>query len=109
MVGRSPAQTNIIKGKSNPTSVWCDHCVLPTYSPKPVYPSIARAVKAQGPVTVSIKINKKGRVYWAKAVSGHLFLRAAAEKAARKNRYSIIYPNPKPVDLKMTIVYNFIP
>ncbi|MGB7201944.1 MAG: energy transducer TonB [Pyrinomonadaceae bacterium] len=96
------------KEKSKPVAIGCDHCVLPIYSPKPVYPAIAKAVRASGPVSVSIKINKKGHVYWARAVSGHLFLRAAAEKAAKQNRYAIIYPNGKPVNLNLTIVYNFV-
>lgn len=108
MTVTSLSQTNNVKVKSKPVALWCDHCVLPTYAPKPAYPAIAKAVRASGPVTVSIKINKKGCVYWAKAVSGHMFLRAAAEKAARQNRYSIIYPNGKPVNLDMTIVYNFV-
>lgn len=102
------SQTKIAKEGLTPISVWCDHCIIPTYAPKPIYPAIARAVKASGTVTVAIKINKKGRVYWAKAISGNLFLRAAAEKAALQNKYSIIYPRGKPVNLKMNIVYNFV-
>ncbi len=50
----------------------------------PIYPPMAKRVKASGEVQVAITINENGRVIEAKAISGHPALRSAAEEAARK-------------------------
>jgi TonB family protein len=69
--------------------------------PKPVYPSSAKAVRASGTVVVEVKINEKGEVTSAGAVSGHPFLRSAAEQAARKAKFK---PN---AETKGVLTYTF--
>ena len=49
----------------------------------PVYPPIAKAAKAEGPVQVAVTVNEAGEVTVANAVSGHPLLREAAADAAR--------------------------
>ena len=49
---------------------------------RPPYPAAARAVRATGEVIVAVKIDKEGKVTFAKAESGHPLLRTAAEQAA---------------------------
>lgn len=80
----------------------------PIHLPKPLYPATGRAVRASGPVEVSIKINEEGYVYWAKAISGHIFLRSAAEKAALQGRFPPTHFSGKAVRILGTIVYNFV-
>ncbi|MGE3466074.1 MAG: energy transducer TonB, partial [Pyrinomonadaceae bacterium] len=53
-----------------------------TSLPKPDFPAAAKAVRAQGAVTVQIMIDQNGNVESAAALSGHPLLRSAAEKAA---------------------------
>jgi TonB family protein len=54
---------------------------------KPVYPSAARAVKAEGKVRVKIIVDIRGRVREVCATEGHPLLRLAAIKAARASRF----------------------
>jgi TonB family protein len=54
----------------------------------PVYPAVAKAAGAQGPVTVEIVINEAGEVASAKAVSGHPLLQSAAVDAAKEWRFA---------------------
>ncbi len=49
----------------------------------PKYPAAARAVRAFGEVSVSVKIDNQGKVLEANAVSGHPLLRQASENAAK--------------------------
>src|SRR5262245_56629169 len=51
---------------------------------QPVYPPIARAAKASGPVQVDVTIDENGNVVAAEASSGHPLLRAPAVEAARQ-------------------------
>jgi hypothetical protein len=51
--------------------------------PLPPYPPIARAAKASGSVTVQVTIDEEGNVIYARSVSGHPLLQAAAATAAR--------------------------
>lgn len=53
-------------------------------APEPTYPPAARAVRAGGEVSVTVKIKQDGKVSSAKAVSGHPLLRRASELAAEK-------------------------
>jgi protein TonB len=75
--------------------------------PKPVYSSAAKAVNAQGRVSVNVLINEKGVVVSADAVSGHPLLRGAAESAARKARFTPTILSGEPIKISGTIVYNF--
>lgn len=75
--------------------------------PKPVYSAAAQAVRAQGQVTVQVIIDEKGRVVSANAVSGHILLRADAEKAARNAKFSPTVLSDVPVKVTGVITYNF--
>jgi len=50
---------------------------------KPVYPEAARQAGVFGEVVVEVIVDERGRVLKAKALSGHILLRQAAETAAR--------------------------
>ena len=54
---------------------------------KPVYPSAAKAIKAEGKVRVKIIVDLRGRVREACVVEGHPLLRNAALRAARESRF----------------------
>lgn len=75
--------------------------------PVPSYPSTARAVGAQGQVTVEVTIDETGRVLSAHASSGHPLLKAAAEDAARRAKFTPTYLSKIPVKVTGVIVYNF--
>ncbi len=75
--------------------------------PVPTYPPAARAVKASGPVVVSVEVDEGGRVTAARAVSGHPLLRAAAEAAARQARFSPTLLSGKPIKARGQLTYEF--
>lgn len=78
------------------------------YLPKPAYPEPAKAVKAQGEVTVHVRINEDGTVASATAVSGHPLLRAAAEAAAREAKFSPTLISEQPVNVAGVVTYKFV-
>jgi len=78
-----------------------------TELPKPAYPAAALAVKAQGKVDVQVLIDEKGHVVSAKAVSGNVLLREAAERAARNARFTPTFLSNVAVKVTGVIVYNF--
>ncbi|MBV9240799.1 MAG: TonB family protein, partial [Acidobacteria bacterium] len=75
--------------------------------PVPAYPAPARAVRAQGKVTVEVTLDETGRVISAAAVDGSPLLRAAAVDAARRARFTPTYLSGIPVKVTGVIVYNF--
>lgn len=75
--------------------------------PQPPYPANAKAVRAQGAVTVQVTINPDGQVVSAQAISGHPLLRAAAAQAARGWRFSPTRLSGQPVEVTGTIIFNF--
>ena len=75
--------------------------------PKPPYPEEARAAKASGTVQVGVVIDEKGRVVWARAISGHPLLQDAARKAACRARYSPTQISGRPIKSQTVINYNF--
>jgi TonB family protein len=77
------------------------------YLPKPIYSAAAIAVHAQGKVDVQVMIDETGKVIAANAVSGHVLLRPAAEKAARSAKFSPTFLSKVPVKVTGVIVYNF--
>jgi TonB family protein len=79
-----------------------------TNLPKPRYPLTARAVRAEGKVSVKVVINERGRVVSANAVSGHPLLRNAAEAAARQAEFSPTLLSGEAVKVSGVIVYNFV-
>lgn len=78
-----------------------------TSLPKPPYPPTARAVGASGVVNVQVTIDESGTVISAKAMDGHLLLRAAAEKAAWSAKFKPTLLSDQPVKVTGVIVYKF--
>lgn len=76
--------------------------------PKPAYPSAARAVKADGTVSVQVTIDENGKVISASAVSGHPLLRQAAEQAALNSEFKPTMLSGKAVKVTGLLVYNFV-
>ncbi len=76
--------------------------------PRPPYPPAARAVNAEGPVTVQVLIDENGEVVSASAVSGHPLLRSAAVSAARQARFAPTLLAGSPVKVTGVITYNFV-
>ncbi len=74
---------------------------------KPVYSTIAQRANIEGRVVVAVKLDEKGEVVEAKAVSGHQLLRTAAEDAAVKSKFKPAMFGDKPVKGTGTITYNF--
>lgn len=79
-----------------------------TSLPKPPYPAAARAVRASGAVNVQVKIDEKGNVVSASAVSGHPLLQQAAVAAARQAKFAPTLLSGQAVSVTGVIVYNFI-
>ncbi|MBK9215397.1 MAG: energy transducer TonB [Chloracidobacterium sp.] len=80
---------------------------LATSLPRPHYPPAAKAMRAEGAVSVKVLIDEAGRVVSANAVNGHPLLRDAAESAARDARFTPTMLSDVPVKVSGTIVYNF--
>ena len=76
--------------------------------PKPEYPAAAKAVKAQGAVSVQITVDEQGNVISASAVSGHPLLRSAAETAARGATFSPTLLSGQAVKFSGIVTYNFV-
>lgn len=75
---------------------------------KPDYPYIARIRRVGGQVQVKIVIDEKGNVTSAKALTGHSFLRLAAENAALESKFTPSLLAGKPIKVTGTIVFNFV-
>lgn len=73
----------------------------------PVYPTTARAVRASGPVGVSIVIDESGKVIEAEAYNGHSMLRPSAVTAALASKFEPMTLNGVPVKMRGVITYNF--
>lgn len=76
--------------------------------PVPPYPTPAKAVRAQGPVTVEILVDEQGRVVSARAMNGHPLLRLAAQQAALQARFSPTILGNQAVKVTGVITYNFV-
>jgi TonB family protein len=76
--------------------------------PKPAFPAAAKAVGANGAVSVQVSIDENGNVTSAKAVSGHPLLRAASENAAKSAKFTQTFLSGQPVKVTGVIVYNFV-
>lgn len=74
---------------------------------EPPYPSMAKAIGADGPVVVSVTVSETGDVLEAHAVSGHPTLRTAAVDAARRWRFTPTILNGTPIKVIGTITFNF--
>ena len=76
--------------------------------PKPRYPKKARAKKISGTVKVEIVVDEKGRVIWAKAVSGHKLLQKEAVRVSYQAKFSPVKIAGRPVKVSSTIPYDFL-
>lgn len=75
--------------------------------PRPNYPSIALQINLTGSVNVQVLIDEAGNVVSAKAVDGHPFFKAEAERAARKAKFKPTLLSDVPVKVTGVIVYRF--
>ncbi len=76
--------------------------------PQPIYPPIAKAARAGGAVAVQILLDENGNVISATAVSGHPLLKAAAEEAARKARFTPTKLSGQALRVSGVLTYNFV-
>jgi TonB family protein len=76
--------------------------------PRPEYPSIARAARASGTVTVQVVIDEQGNVSAAHVVSGHPLLQAVSLAAARQAKFFPTLLEGEPVKVTGVITYNFM-
>lgn len=76
--------------------------------PKSLYPEEAKAAKVSGVVQVNALIDEKGRVVWAKAVTGHPLLQDVSRRAACRARYSPTVISGRPVKTGTSLTYNFV-
>lgn len=75
---------------------------------KPVYPQIARSVRAAGLVQVVVTISEEGRVIEAQAINGHPLLRQAAVDAARQWVFTPTTLSKVPVKVQGVLSFNFL-
>jgi outer membrane biosynthesis protein TonB len=76
--------------------------------PKPAFTAAAKAVGANGAVSVQVSIDENGNVTSVKAVSGHPLLRAASENAAKNAKFTQTFLSGQPVKVTGVIIYNFV-
>jgi protein TonB len=76
-------------------------------STRPVYPVTARQSNIEGSVTVVIYIDKTGKVFSARALSGPVMLRAAAEDAVKQWKYSPGLEDGNPAQSHVVVKVDF--
>lgn len=96
-----------IVGGSESSKGVLNHQALST--PAPVYPSAARAMRVGGMVKVEVLISEDGSVFTARAVDGHVLLKAASRNAACSAKFKPTLLEGKPVKVAGFITYNFTP
>ena len=74
---------------------------------QPVYPSIARTARIQGPVVLAAIINRQGEISDLRVISGHPMLVAAAIDAVKKWRYKPYVLNNETIEVETQITVNF--
>ncbi len=74
---------------------------------QPIYSPIAQRARIEGRVVVEVELDLQGNVVSAKAVSGHQFLRGAAEEAARKSKFKPAMFSSQALKATASITYNF--
>jgi protein TonB len=75
--------------------------------PSPVYPDVARRMRASGIVIVEVVVDENGKVISARAVSGNSVLRDVAVQAAYRARFTPTKLSGLPVKVAGSINYNF--
>jgi TonB family protein len=80
------------------------------YKPQPHYPAGAKAVRAQGIVTVAVTVDETGKVISARAINNppDLSLARASEEAARQARFTPTLLSGMPVKVNGIITYRFV-
>jgi TonB family protein len=73
----------------------------------PIFPPIARAAHAGGPVVVDIEIDERGNVASARVVSGHPLLQAAMLQAVREWKFRPVKLNHIPVRVTGRVTHVF--
>jgi TonB family protein len=74
---------------------------------RPVYPAAARQSNIEGSVTVVIYIDPTGKVFNARALSGPVMLRAAAEESVKQWKYSPGTEDGKPAQSHVVVKVDF--
>ncbi len=93
------------EGEIKRVSQLCGHAIS---LPRPTYPEEAKSKKLSGVVQVDVVIDERGRVIWAKAVSGPDLLQGVSMKAACRARYSPTLISGRAIKTENTIQYNFV-
>ncbi len=73
----------------------------------PVYPTIARQARIQGPVVLQATIGRDGTIQNLRALSGHPLLEQAAIEAVKQWLYKPYLLNNEPVEVETQITVNF--
>lgn len=71
----------------------------------PTYPGIARAARAEGEVTVEVKIDAAGKVTAATSVSGHPLLQKASEMTAMRWQFAASQANKAERTARLVFAY----
>jgi TonB family protein len=106
------AKPSVAAGSSMPVPKTISGGVLngkATSLPLPAYPPAAKAVRAEGAVSVQVLVDEAGNVISASAVSGHPLLRSAAETAALEAKFSPTMLSGTPVKISGVLTYVFVP
>jgi protein TonB len=74
---------------------------------EPVYPPIARAMKAEGEVRIHVTVSEDGKVIGAEAIEAHPLLRDAALQAARQWELKPTELSGKSVKVVGVLTFNF--
>ena len=74
---------------------------------EPVYPPIARAMKAEGEVRIHVTVSEDGKVIGAEAIEVHPLLRDAALQAARQWELKPTGLSGKSVKVVGVLTFNF--
>ncbi|MGI8410382.1 MAG: TonB family protein, partial [Pyrinomonadaceae bacterium] len=106
----TPSPIIIRPGQTPPSNRTVNSGVLngrATRLPSPSYPSIARQARASGQVAVEVSVDERGNIVSARAISGHLLLRPAAESAARQSKINPARIDNQNVRSTGVLLYNF--
>src|SRR6185295_9322799 len=74
---------------------------------EPAYPPLAKAARVSGSVVVEVTIDEEGKVFAARAISGHPLLKDAAVAAAKEWTFSQTMLTGVTVKVIGTITFNF--
>jgi periplasmic protein TonB len=77
------------------------------YAAEPIYPPLARQMRIEGAVRISILVGRDGRVARGRLLSGHPLLAGAAMEAVRRWRYRPTLVEGAPVEVVSTVEVNF--